>query len=243
MNYRVTSYNTSVLNAMRKVDAHPFLSESASLIAKYQKMNTADATSENDKDVFKEKVLAFGGELDDRINTYLLERMPPSTQKQTTKHILCLIEQMIFVPDNYHHAYYEDLDDRKKYQFPKDSIQTPSNMGILKRITALKAIDVSVVGDESLKAIDVSVVGNESLNANQCVFDNVLNTQNSTAEGIAIFFSGNTFTDKVQWNLSENPNFKVYQTLLNSENNDETRRIHFFSEDMGPALCGEIYRK
>lgn len=230
MNYRVTSYNTSVLNAMRKVDAHPFLSESASLIAKYQKMNTADATSENDTDVFKEKVLAFGGELDDRINTYLLERMPPSTQKQTTKHILCLIEQTIFVPDNYHHAYYEDLDHRKQYQFPKDSIQTPSNMGILKRITALKAIDVSVVG-------------NESLNANQCVFDNVLNTQNSTAEGIAIFFSGNVFDKKVQWDLSANPNFKVYQTLLNSENNVETRKIHFFSEDMGLALCGENYRK
>ena len=210
MNYRVTSYNTSVLNAMRKKDVHPFLSESASLIAKYQKINS-DKSSEylkqfkeksrdqtalkNLNDSFQDSVLKFGKKLDDNINEYLKGRISPPSSNS----ILCLIEQMIFVPKE-NHACYEYLVDREKYKYTDED----NNNGILKRIAALNAIDVSVTSNESQI--------NQQDGQNYCVFDNVVNSQDGTAEGIAIFFSPGIFDSLLEWNFSDNPNIVNIRT-------------------------------
>jgi len=259
--YKLFAYNTSFVNDCHENQFHPGLSESASIIAKtavlkydlvnnkpnYQQLINLLNTNVSDyKKLINETRSNFGFRSTHTINNKL----------NSEYDFLALIEQSMHVPTDNVANYDEIMVNKLDLTILKEQNE---NYGILKRIHLLNQFN-KFNGNQ---IVDVTTMKNYSnANANdkkyRIVYDNVVNPDINAGEGIAIIYKSALVENPLTWTYASNPAYqKIIDTISNkttktpSYNSDENlqklitkkstiQEIHFYSDDLGPAICKDV---
>jgi len=241
---KLVAYNTSFANDAHYSQLHNFLSESAAIVAKAIKIYKSDPANTNDPENFDSLVNYFktldikkpeepnDADMSEQLG-YVRMQLADSATKFISQRItvdnvsfVALIEQMIHVPSG-NAAYYDNGVGRKSdLTNPESKTKTTlnENYGILRRITKLGVDDIDNVstGDES--------------KTHAILYDNVVNIDNNTAEGIAIIVDKTKYlSDKftpLKWKRSR---FNVRQKLVEvgKLTSNADKDIRFISDDLG----------
>lgn len=243
--FKLVAYNTSFANDAHWSQLHPFLSESAAIVAKAIKIYKSDPANNTDPENFDSLVTYFKNknsdikkpeelnddDMSEQLGYVRMQLADSATNFLSTKlsenvSFVALIEQMIHVPSE-NAAYYDNgVGKKSDLTNPESKTKTTlnENYGILRRINKLGVDDidnVSTGGDSKTHAI---------------VYDNVVNIDNNTAEGIAIIVDKTKYlSDKftpLKWQRSQ-LNVRQQLVKLNKLMSNEDKEIHFFSDDLG----------